>query len=316
MTPGGTPAVRHDGARVARPRRGGFTLIEILVISVLTVIVLAGLTTTLMRQQRFYRGTAEVIDTRSQVRQAVGILPFDLRGISTSGGDLLEMSDTSMVFRATIGSSIVCLKVGGATLVLPPVDLASGNTLTSWSLEPGPGDTAFVYDDGPTNAATDDEWRLYMVQGALTPVAGACPLETGFTSAADATKPSYSLVLSGTLAAGIVQGAPVRFVRTMRYSLYPAADGNWYLGYCSPTCGSAGPQPVAGPLLPYGGGATPGVRFTYLTEDGTVTAIPSDVAQVGIEVRGETRGEVSISGTQQRVIGDSLRLTVGIRNRR
>jgi type II secretory pathway pseudopilin PulG len=296
--------------------RGGFTLIEILVISVLTIIVLGGLTTTLMRQQRFYRGTAELIDTRSQIRQAAGILPFDLRGISTIGGDLLAMTDTSMLFRATIGSSVVCLKVDATTVMLPPAVLANGNTLTSWSLEPGPGDTAFMYDDGPANAASDDQWRAYALQVAPVPVVGGCPLETGFTSASDATTASYSLGLTSNLATGILVGAPVRFVRTTRYSLYPAADGNWYLGYCSPTCGTGGPQPVAGPFLPYGGGVTPGVRFTYLAENGLVTATPSAVAQVSIVVRGETRGEVSISGTTQRVIGDSLRFTVGIRNRR
>lgn len=316
MTTRGSRGLRRGQALCPGSRRKGFTLLEVLVISVLTVIVLAGLITTLMRQQRFYRGTAELIDTRSQIRQAAGILPFDIRGMSTAGGDLLKMSDTSMVFRATIGASVVCLKVDATTLMLPPVTLANGNTLTSWSLEPGPGDTAFVYDDGAGSGATDDQWRAYQVQTAPSAVLGGCPLETGFTIAADATTPSYSLALTSNISASVVQGAPVRFVRTTHYSLYQAADGNWYLGYCSPTCGAGGPQPVAGPLLPYGGGATPGVRFTYLAEDGTVTVTPSKVAQVSIMVRGETRGEVTISGTGQRVIGDSLRFTVGIRNRR
>jgi len=306
---------RHSGpGRGAVDTRRGFTLIELLVISVLTAIVLAGLTTTLVRQQRFYRGTAEIIDTRAQIRQAAGILPMDLRGMSTAGGDLLEISDSAMVFRATIGSSVICFRAGTA-MVVPPATLASGNTLTTWSLEPGPGDTAFVYDDWDSPAATDDRWQAYGITQAVSTVVNTNCLNAGLTTSSDA-QPNYSFALSENVTPTIVVGAPVRFVRTTRYSLYKAADNNWYLGYCAPACGAGGPQALAGPFLAYGSGAGTGVRFTYLREDGSVTADPAKVAQVRVMVRAQTQGPVSFTGAAQQVVGDSLAFTVAIRNRR
>ncbi|HUE89454.1 MAG TPA: hypothetical protein VMO26_25540, partial [Vicinamibacterales bacterium] len=79
---------------------------ELLVILVLSTIIMGGLSSVLVRQQRFYRGSADLIETRSQIRQAAGIIPSDLRGVSTLGGDIIEISDSSMTFRATIGQAV------------------------------------------------------------------------------------------------------------------------------------------------------------------------------------------------------------------
>lgn len=295
-------------------RRPGFTLVELIFVLVIAALVIGGMSTTLLRQQRFYRGSADVLETRSQIRQAAGILPTDVRGISTAGGDLLSIADTAMVFRATIGSSVVCV-LGGGSITVPPLELANGNTLTSWNQAPAAGDTAFVYDDGTVPAATDDVWRAYALTSGMAPVTGGCPSSTNFTSTGDASAQSFSFGYAGNISPTIVVGAPIRFVRTARYSLYPASDGKWYLGYCSPSCGAGGPEPIAGPFLPYGGAAS-GVSFTFLNEAGAVTAVRDSVAQVSILVRAETATPVSVTGFQQAKLGDSLRFSVSIRNRR
>ena len=60
----------------------------------------AGIVTVLLRQQRFYGGATDVIATRQQIRQIAALLPSDLRGISSVGGDIYTMSDSSIEFRS------------------------------------------------------------------------------------------------------------------------------------------------------------------------------------------------------------------------
>src|SRR5213075_3310998 len=67
-------------------RRAGFTLIEILVVLVLMGVFMAAMVKLLLRQQRFYNSTSQLIQTRSQLRQTAFMLPSDLRGISRQGG--------------------------------------------------------------------------------------------------------------------------------------------------------------------------------------------------------------------------------------
>lgn len=300
---------------VTAPRRArhGFSLVELIVILALSAIIMGGLTSVLVRQQRFYRGTADLVETRSQIRQAAGIIPSDLRGVSTVGGDIIEITDTSMVFRATIGQAVACVIVGSA-IVIPPVTLQNGNTLASFALSPAAGDTVFVYDDGATEAAGDDEWEAYGLASSAdttTLTSTACDALTG---AGDAGTRRSTFTLTGTPDATIQIGAPMRFVRRTRYTLYKAADGAWYLGYCAPDCAGGTPQPIAGPFLP-GGGGTSGVAFSYQNGAGAVTTIPDSVAQVGIVVRGQTKGVVDMGGYKNTYVGDSLRFSVAIRNR-
>lgn len=292
--------------------RAGFSLVELLVILVLSTIVMGGLTSVLVRQQRFYRGTADLIETRSQIRQAAGIIPSDLRSISTVGGDIIEISDTSMVFWATIGQAVACVALPGtSTLHVPPVVLQNNNTLASFTMTPEDGDTVFVYHDGLTEAAGDDEWIAYGITGVSNTSTAQCVQLTG---AVDVNTPRYSFTLDGLLQPNLSVGTPLRFVRRTTYSLFQASDGAWYLGYCSPECVDGTPQPIAGPFLP-GGGAADGVSFTYQDEAGAVTVDPTAVAQVSIVVRGQTQGIVDMGGYKSTHVGDSLRFSVAIRNR-
>jgi len=295
----------------APARRDGFSLVELIVILALSSLVIGGLTSVLARQQRFYRGTADLIETRSQIRQAAGIIPSDLRGVSTIGGDILSISDTSMVFWATIGQAVACTAVPLANYVdIPPLSLSNGNTLASFTMTPDAGDTVYVYHDGATEAAVDDHWEAYGITGPPTTSATSC---VSLTGAADLSTGRYRFPLSGPLAADISVGTPLRFVRRTRYSLYQADDQSWYLGYCSPAC-AGDPQPIAGPFLP-GSGATKGVSFTYQDGAGAVTSVPANVAQVSIVVRGQTQGAVDMGGYKNSYVGDSLRFSVAIRNR-
>src|SRR2546428_41937 len=152
-------------------RRAGFTLIEMMIVVALLGLIGSMLTTVLVRQQRFHRAVASVTDARARMRDIATILPTDLRGISTAGGDILDMSLTSLQFRAFVGTSIVCnfataAGVTPAIIELPPQILTptapsnssttAATVLTAWINPPEVGDIAYVYDDGPEPGNADD----------------------------------------------------------------------------------------------------------------------------------------------------------------
>jgi prepilin-type N-terminal cleavage/methylation domain-containing protein len=105
---------------IRRAHRAGFTLVELLIAMTLMGIIGGAIVTLLLRQQRFYNGTNELIQTRQQIRQAAAMLPSDLRGISSVGGDIYAMTDSSIDFRSVFGSSVACtVDQGGGKWVAP-----------------------------------------------------------------------------------------------------------------------------------------------------------------------------------------------------
>jgi len=305
-----------NSSRAARSR-SGFTMAETLVVLVLLAIVGGSLMNVLTKQQQFYSGTSDLIQMRTQLRQAEAILSGDLRGISSSGGDITTMTDSSIDFNYTIGTSVICASPGGPSIIIPQTGtLTNGNTLTSWITLPGAGDQVAVFDENDTTTkATDDAWRQYTV--SATP-----SLNTGNCDAAFNSPSGIRLALSSSLKSTILEGAPIHFLRTAHYSLHQFSDGLWYLGYCSPatsTCGAGiAINPIAGPFRSYAPSSTPdtsGIRMTYYDSTGTVTATASQVARIDITIRGQTTGYVHIQGMTKGVYHDSLSTSIALRNR-
>src|SRR3954468_5816024 len=220
--------------RRMRPRaRAGFTLTELMIVVVLVGLVGSMLTTLLMRQQSFHRAVASVADARARMRDVATILPTDMRSISTVGGDVLAMSDTSLQFRAFVGASVLCKYVTGSPTIieLPPRTLADSSVLTAWINPPGAGDMAFLYNDGALSGNQDDSWTPIAITDTTSAANAAWCASTNaiaYTKAADNAARRYRLTLaSAPDQAQIKMGAPIRFAREVRYSGYQAADGSW-----------------------------------------------------------------------------------------
>src|SRR2546426_3840423 len=202
----------------APSRRAGFTLIELVIAMVLMSLVGGAIVKLLLRQQRFYNSTTDLIQTRQQLRQAAAMLPSDLRGISSIGGDIYFMTDSALEFRSVFGSSVVCANIGGKLSTVPRV-LATGATMTNWARTPMLGDSLAVYNNGASFAVTDDAWSLYQISAVpvqvTTNVASGCPTATLLTQAGDvsAANPSYQLTLSPAAAATHSGGAAIRVLR-------------------------------------------------------------------------------------------------------
>jgi type II secretory pathway pseudopilin PulG len=303
--------------RAPRTRRSGFTLLELLVMMVMFSVVMGGVMTMLTRQQRFYGGIGDVIQTRAQVRQALGLLPGELRALSPSQNDIYAMTDSSIEFRAITGSSILCYKSSSTEYILPPLSLARGNTLTTWVVKPVVGDSVLVFDDSLSTSLSDDAWRPRRITAMSEPTGSSgCAYWTRYTVSADGTKPSYKIKLSSEVK-NVKTGAPIRFFRKVHYSFYKTPSGKWFLGYydCVPTavpnCGTI--QPVSGPYRPYAPAAagTSGLTFAYYDSTGAPTTVKTNVARIDIVVRGESTRPIWGSA----LFSDSIAMSIGVRNR-
>ena len=236
------------------------------------------------------------------------------------------MTDTAVEFFATLGTSVLCATPSGRTLFLPPATLSSGAVLTSFVASPDTGDLALVL--SLPNAQPDS---AHWVQSRISAFASralstSCPASTGFTSALDAAanRTGYALTLPAALPSEVRKGAPVRFVRRARYSLYKSSDGAWYLGYRR--CNAIGQsvcttiQPVSGPYLAYshGGTGASGLGFRYFDANGNElfdAAASTRLAKIDVVLRGETSHAVSLVGDARQLYRDSSVVTVSPRNR-
>jgi len=299
--------------------RNGFTLVELAVVLAILGVVGGAMGTLLLRQQRFYRGASELLYAREGVRDAIEVLASDLRGISVADTVRL-LADSAIEAFAPIGGSVVCQGMGGAQIGLPAA-FPSDNTLTAFLTQPDPGDLALVYRDG---LATETHWERHRIAGFVSrSLASTCPAASGFSGDAHvaAGRQGFLVSLEIPLSSAVRRGAPVRFIRRGRYSLYRASDGDWYLGYrrCNAlgpsACGSV--QPLSGPYRSFSNDRSKaGLLFEYFDARGgrLDAGSPSELARIDITARAESQQHLSIEGRSY-TPSDSATLSIAIRNR-
>jgi type II secretory pathway pseudopilin PulG len=316
MTQAGTqmpPRARHR-------TRGGITLVELVVALVLIGLVGTTIGRTLVRQQRFYRGTAELLHAREGVRDAMELLSTDIRGIAVADTVRL-LADSAIEFFANIGSSVVCQRLGSTAVGLPAASSGRGNVLTALTTVPDTGDIAVFHSDSIDSGS---EWERHQI-GSFGPrsLAVACPPSSEFARDAKANAGTgFLLELSTPPGPHIRVGAPVRFLRRGRYSLYKGSDGYWYLGYrrCNAVGASiCGPiQPLSGPYRDYSSDPRrTGLLFEYFGRSGrglTPDDSPLGLARIDITARAESRQQLDVEGRVS-VPSDSATITIAIRNR-
>ena len=301
-----------------RPNRAAFTLIELAVVLAILAVSGAAMGMLLIRQQRFYRGASELLYAREGVRDALEVLASDLRGISIADTVRL-LADSAIEIYASTGSSVVCQTPSAEAIGLPPA-APSGNTLTAFLTEPDTGDLVLIY-----RVAEDvGSWERHRIGSFSSRAVGSvCPSSSGFTRGdAAGGLPGFLVTLDAPLSPETHIGAPVRFIRRGRYSLYRASDGEWYLGYrrCNAigasSCGAV--QPLSGPYRGYSRDAsTTGLLFEYLDGAGKrldASSSPLDLARVDITARTESRQRLSVEGRAFKP-ADSATISIAVRNR-
>jgi prepilin-type N-terminal cleavage/methylation domain-containing protein len=301
-----------------RQTRLGFTLLELAIVLVILGVVGSAIGLTLLRQQRFYRGTEELVGAREGVRDAIEILSTDIRGMSVADTARL-LADSAVEIFASVGSSLVC-QIAGSEIGLPAGTSPRGNTLTALLTQPDTGDLALFLRD---SADAGNLWERHRIAAfSARSKATTCPPSTGFAADnVDATGTAFVVVLSDPLSGHVQRGAPVRFIRRGRYSLYRSSDG-WYLGYRR--CDALGPsmcgaiQPLSGPYRAYSSNPlSTGLLFEFFDATGVRLSPGSSaltLARVDITARSENRQRLVVEGRSW-TPADSATVSIAVRNR-
>jgi prepilin-type N-terminal cleavage/methylation domain-containing protein len=303
-----------------RPRPG-LTLPELLVAMLLLAIVGGGITRVMMKQQQFYKDARRSASAKRELRLGATVLPAELRSISSSGGDILEMNEGEVTMRAYTGTSVVCAISGGRDDIwIPPTNLAK-HTLTTFissTAKPQDGDTIFIFNEGAKTGAEDDTWIQRKITGADY-AASDCNGAPYTDPVLDATKKRTRYHLDAVLPAEVTVGAVVRFTRPVAYRIYQEASGAWYLGIEEYLNGSwEPPAPLAGPFRAFatGDGAQSGLQFRFYDSLGvriTNMANRSQVARLDVFLR-TMAGRSAISERKGADLQDSVLLRVALRN--
>lgn len=257
-------------------KRSGSTLLELTVSLALGALVLLLVMALGTRQQRLYRAIGERLASEEQLDQGAAILPLELRGLSTPLGDVLPggATDTTLEFRATLVSAIVCAATSTEVVLTP--ESTEPPYLGSYLATPEPGDTAWIL----VVSDSVERWRTFTVRSERA-VGGDADYSDGCTEPWNRLLPTGSRGISiglsaNALAVGVVPGSPVRITRHARYSFYRAGDGHWYLGYREWNASSGEfdqVQPVSGPYASPRTGPPP---FRYF--DRTGNELPPELA--------------------------------------
>lgn len=296
-----TPERRPGG-----PAPHGFTLFEAVLVLALTGLVLGIVTAVGIRLQRQLRDTQSRIETGEQLSTVAAILPLDLRGLSPAAGDIRagEARDSSLELRSTLTSAVVCGGTAASPLLAPFLPSGAGSAIATTL----PGDTVWLLADSDSG----ERWLPTTIRAVRTGSA-SCTLFAGDAGGMVVdVRHTTTLDLRDTIP--FVSGSVVRITRPVRYSLYRASDGFWYLGVRTWNSASArfnGVQPLSGPYASPGSGPDDS-RIEYF--DGRESVVPSG----NVDTRSIARIEWLVrtgGGADAPVPRDSARIVVAMRNR-
>jgi prepilin-type N-terminal cleavage/methylation domain-containing protein len=272
----------------AKTSQRGFTLVELLVVVVLGALLLMVTYQVLSVNTRVFAVNNARVQGQQTLRAGMDVLFGELREISTPEGDLLDMNANSLTIRAQRAIGLVCAIDYSAT----PVEITT--------LRFGPpfetGDSIWVFHDNDPDQSSDDRWLAGDISGVD---------DSATCSGRPAQTLSVPFVGSAALAASpdtVRMGAPVRGWDVYTYG-QTQFEGEWYLARWTGV--GSEPDPLVGPLPP-----VDGVRFRYLDDEGNVTTVDTQVAQIEVTMRYQSEAR----DQRNELVSDSILVRVYPRN--
>jgi prepilin-type N-terminal cleavage/methylation domain-containing protein len=251
----------------------GFSLVELLVVIVITGILMTAVTQTLITQQRGYSQQTAVVNARQSSRTVLDLLAVELRELSATDGDLLMADEDSLRFRAFRKLGTICgIDLGGGTIKLVEIGDVAFQSL----------DQLLVYHE------EDDGWVATQAQNA-----------TDVDDCNGDEERDRQMTIGSLAITGASLGAPVRGFEEYSYGLLDLED-QWVLGR---TDADGNVTALVGPLASPGeSGLESGLRFVYYDQDGETLSAPlnpaarAQVARIKVTVRGKGLGAATASG--------------------
>lgn len=274
--------------------QSGFTIAELLVYLLISVIVIGGVYQILIGQNRLFVKQRELQDVRGTLRAAGNLLAFEVRQASAADSDLYSIGTNSIAVRSLRSSAVVC----GIHSTQPRLGLYA--VFGDSDLQGG--DSAMVF-----SAGANDAWLLMPLDSAW-PSAGAGGVP--FCSWGDSTTTVPEMVVQMDTVSGfggVRVGAPLRVFQRAEYALYQD-DGRWWLG--RKVNDDVNYAKLIGPMS---SPTDSGLVFTYYDQFGNTTATPTDVRMVDIILRGESYGDVPSANGPPAAQEDSLSIRVSLR---
>lgn len=265
------------------PRARGFSLIELLIVSVMLVVIMGAVYKTLISQQQSTRHLSAIISTQQTNRTTAQFLAGEMRELGTTlAKDVVAATADSIRFRALRKVAFVCNVAGG------------GATLTVFSLGDQliKGDSILVYADWNTADLTDDRVVLATISDKGT--GSACVAPAAGPDWAAMKYASYVITVSPALTT-VAQGATVRSFEQVAYGRYVKGSDTVF----GRTLGSDTAVTLIGPLS----SGTTGFSLQYFDASGTSLAAPVSatdlpkIARVRVSIQGESKGAVTKTGT-------------------
>lgn len=258
--------------------RAGFTLVELMIASVIGALVLLVLYQVLFLNQRSFTVQSEQIRQRQTLRASLDVLVSHLSGVSGEGGDLVAGGVDSIRFRTTEAFGVAC------------AGTPTGLRIERYGRRVQPGDSILVLAENRIADPLDDQWLTVRV--ARTDTVAMCPN----------TSEAYDLELPGIRIGSAVRvGAPVRAFRHRTFKL-GARGPDWFLSWSA----GARLEPLVGPLAGPGDG---GLAFEYLDSLNVAVADPRTADQIMITVRTAS----NVLGQDRVPMGDSATARVSLR---
>lgn len=264
-------------------RARGFSLVELLVVSVMLTVIMGAVYKTLISQQQSTRHLSAVITTQQTNRTAAQFLAGEMRELGTTvAGDILMASADSIRFRALRKAAVVCNMVAGGSTSVDVFSL--GDTIAV-------NDSVAIYADKGTPSLADDSLfraQVTNIATATCPALGAGPTWTSMNAVA------RRLTLSPA-PANVFQGALVRTYTPVTYGRYVKGT--------TPVFGRRLGADTAVTLIgPLASGST-GFALQYYNVNAASLATPVTAAnlpgivRIRLTIRGESKGAVTSTGT-------------------
>jgi hypothetical protein len=284
----------------------GWSLVELVVGLALTGLVAVAAHRALAAGHRAHRWQSARAERSAVARDAMAILPGELRGLDatdSAGSDIVALSSTSITYKAVRALRVLCR----APVV---ADARSGTLVVAEDLRWGtrgidpPRDSLLIFAEADPTTPEDDYWVRAQpaALGSRLPCPGGKP---GLSLGVRHAGPSEGL-------RDVRPGAPVYAQELMQLEAYADRQGDWWLGarQHAPGRGWGRIQPVLGPLAPEG------LRLAYYDPGGAPTGVPREVARIDIRLVVGSGGQAPRGARHRARTLDTLVLSVALRGNR